>query len=432
MLWVLAAAILILYPINLLSPLQLNTDSVAYLTMAINARDGLGFSFDSGEIRFNHYPWGYPVVVAAVDALHIASAAALTAINISGLGIAAWTAWLFGRRVFGLEERPALLCALLTLLSFVFVRQIARPVPEALFAGVFSLSLFVLYRSSEERSLKLWAGGVALAVLAVSFRLAAVTLAPVAVWALIFALPQKLSRTVQRRPILTGALLLLSAAVVVALGTRSGYFKEWLWVFDREGVLQTVWWNVNSKLMEWGEITTNAPLGTVPRWGYPFMAAVGTIGIVALCYSLLARGRRVHVLWVAILTYAGLMFIWPARDPRFWINLIPLASCCAVSLYLRFWKNLPIRIVGTAHLTAFVSLGLAALVYSACLSVSREFFLEHYTKRYLVDAYVAYFNGSKEEPDNLETQRELRVLRRFPQILHPERVDSEQEHPLSY
>src|SRR5690606_26810360 len=143
---------------------------------------------------------------------------------------------------------PALLCALLTLLSFVFVRQIARPVPEALFAGVFSLSLFVLYRSSEERSLKLWAGGVALAVLAVSFRLAAVTLAPVAVWALIFVLPQNRSRTVMRRTILTGAFLLLSAAVVVALGTRSGYFKEWLCVFDREGVLQTVWWNVNSKL----------------------------------------------------------------------------------------------------------------------------------------------------------------------------------------
>ena len=69
--------------VELASPLRLNTDATVFLSLAQSFLEGDGFVFEG---RITHFPVGYPLIVATLDRIGIASSATFISVNILSVG----------------------------------------------------------------------------------------------------------------------------------------------------------------------------------------------------------------------------------------------------------------------------------------------------------------------------------------------------------
>jgi hypothetical protein len=94
------------------------------------------------------------------------------------------------------------------------------------------------------------------------------------------------------------------------------------------GVLQTVWMDASFRFEEVADLVTNTHL---PLWHSLQLTAWICVFSAAFCVFLLIGlwNSRRSIGAVYFASYMAILFVWPARMPRFWVPLLPLALAFA-------------------------------------------------------------------------------------------------------
>lgn len=133
------------YLAQLASPLRLNTDAIYFLSLSQSFLEGQGFVINGKAFRF---PAGYPLILAALDRIGIASSAAFISVNLLFVGTGIISLKFLLRGLFGLSSRKILAIICMTLLSFVFIKHITIPLSDPPYFGI---SLLCLWMASSIR-----------------------------------------------------------------------------------------------------------------------------------------------------------------------------------------------------------------------------------------------------------------------------------------
>ena len=397
--FVMALAVLsIAYLLQIYSPLRLNTDAIAYLSMAASAADGDGFNFNARRLPF---PIGYPALLAGLDRAGLGASRVFTGLNclLLALGLAASYALL--RRVFKLPRRVATLLCCLTLLCYVFVKHVPLPMAEIPFFGVSMAGLYTLSWAEQCPDSRRWyAIGVAalLTVAAISFRTIGIAMIPALLWVGLSKQSLQGFPSVVTRHRWLLLLLLLAVAVVLMLLMSQAlalpkYLNEFMSQYRRHSLSNRVMYNLSAKLTEWGALIVNVPRSRFPASLKVALPFLGLIGLGTLFFGLWTRRRAVSAVEVFVLTYVLILFLWRGHNARFWLPVVPLLMGWLALVFQRIMRTVPGRAVVVLYLLWFAFTGCAALVYSSRITLAGSAFPDRYGDGSLSPTYRVAFDG---------------------------------------
>jgi hypothetical protein len=330
------------------------------------------------------YPLGYSLLVAALDVSRLPIPASLVLVNCAFIALALWS---LARIAHDRPREVVWLATLLTLFSYLVVRSVAMPLPEAIYLGL-SLSAVAAMNEMQGRRGRegnvFFAAAIVFIALAAAMRLAAVTLLPALFWsaATRFGSADGPTRRISPGPLEFVAVTAALAAVgAVLMATQAGTLARYgVEMFEALGERQLHLYladRVPMTLQSLGELTVNLPLGKF-HWMRPGLPAVG-----AATAFVLFRTRRTPGWTPPVLLYIGanvaMIAAWPYYAPRLWLPLIPLLmlqlAIAAMDLSRRRSGG---RILSTAALAWFAITGLGALAYSTRISFAGDRFSSWY------------------------------------------------------
>lgn len=369
------------YLAQLASPLRLNTDAIYFLSLSQSFLEGQGLAVNGKALRF---PAGYPLILAALDRIGIASSAAFISVNLLFVGTGIISLKFLLQGLFGLSSRKILAIICMTLLSFVFIKHITIPLSDPPYFGI---SLLCLWMASSIRDHEgaprffLLAGTVIAATAAIAVRTVGIALIPpvlFAIFPIYFGgerlrpfrhLPERKAVWVYR----SFCLLLLAGISIFVF--QSLYFQKALQVFQQTANPLRL---IGHNLMDWGELAINIPSSRIPPETHPGLMAAGGVAFYLFLRGIWLRRNSLHLLDIYTISYVGIMIIWPYRDARFWLPVLPLMMVYA-ALYLdNISRFKSVRLARTAYIGIFCLVGVAALTYSTWISLSGDRFPERY------------------------------------------------------
>jgi hypothetical protein len=284
-------------------PLQIGDDSAEYLAMAAVKADGYPFPH-------TRLPVGFPVLVAAMDRAGVAGQAEFVALSLIGLAVGLAGFFLLMRGQLSTVE--ILTICLATLLYRTTIQQAAVPQPDLLFFGVSMLALACFAKPSSANFIV----GLALCALAVSLRSIGLALIPATAWAVFQS---------NRRAIYGCLAAGVWAATLSTLVKWNGYVGGFAGPAYRSlGVVNVLWMDATWRFDEVATIATNLQR---PFWHSLQTTAWICVVAAAFCLLLLIglwKLRR-SVAAVYFASYMAILIVWPARIPRFWVPVLPLA-----------------------------------------------------------------------------------------------------------
>jgi hypothetical protein len=286
-----------------LGPLQLGLDSPEYLAMAAVKADGYPFPH-------TRLPVGYPALIAVMDRGGVAAQAEFVILNLIGLavGLAAFFYLMRGQ----LSAVEILGICLATLLYRGTIELGAIPQPDLLFFGVSMLALACFAKPSPVNFII----GLGLCALAVSLRSVGVALIPATAWAVLQS---------KRRAMYGCFAAGLWAATLSTLVKWNGYVGGFAGPPYRSlGVVHVIWMDIAWRFDEVATIATNTQR---PFWNSLQWTAWICVFSAAFCLALLIglwKWRR-SIAAVYFASYMAILLVWPARMPRFWVPVMPLA-----------------------------------------------------------------------------------------------------------
>jgi len=403
----------------------MNKDAIEFLEIAASVSDGDGF-LTNGQP--SHYPPGYPLILAGLDRAGMGHSAVLIGLNLASLAVGLACAGFILSRSLRIGREPALLLAAMTLLSWVVVKHVTLPVSDVPYLGVSLASLALATRATELRGRRkalCLAGATVLAAIAISLRTIGVALAPAL--AMAAAGGSRFSWTGLRRAwethrrvatlTLTGVGVCLAAGGAILGSTK--YAREM--VRDWRGVGDLV----RFRLEDWAELLLNGSQAQLPQALQPWMMLPGLAFVAALAIGVRAR-RGLAPVDLYVGAYTAILLVWPYRDARFWIPVVPLLLGY---VWLGFrevaeTRRAAARWVGAGYLTGYAAMGLLALAYSTWLTFSGHRFADRYGGGIYRASYLAAFGQEPEIDDaapppalvgraDHSEERIDRVLRRF-------------------
>ena len=400
------------YLIQLASPLRLNTDATSFLTLAASSRDGQGFVIDD---RPTHFPMGYPSMLVALEWSGLGSSLGIIGLNLVMLASGcASTAYLL-RRSFQFETSVISLICMLTLLSWVFVKHATLPLSDVPFFGVAMACLATLRWSIDQSSSRRLIGlgtGAILIIAAIAVRTVGIALIPaLALSCLPKDWPGRLTVLCKSYPgrsvLLLLALLGAAAGGCVAV-TQTLYFQEMMsqWAGWRE--------LAQIRLEDWGELVINTSLAKLPGSLQAIVPWAGGVGAFVACVGA-ARRARLDIVDVYTASYATILLVWPYRDARFWLPILPILAAYTWLAFQRVAAWRVVRRIAVAYVAAFSLMGCIALFYSSRISLAGERFADLYGDGIYRDSYRA-FTGNRAQ-NRSDTERGdpklVRLIERF-------------------
>ena len=387
------------YIVQVLTPLRLNGDAIAYLRMAASAADGEGFYADMGG---HHFPVGYPAVVMLLDRAGLAASWSIVAANLLFLAVGLVAAAALLRRWPGIERRTVLIISAAFLASFAVIKHATLPLSESAFFAALMVTLLLL---SEVHSRTGWRQRGPLLAAALVFAWASwmlrsvgvvlgpaillAVLPPIATWGAGY----KALRSRPRVAIGLAGGVLGIVALMLWLGINSDYFDQFTDRYGRGEWSSTLRWTIMATCREWGEIFLNMPvqrLRALVPFGRDLIMIAGTVGLVAVLVGIWRHRRSFGPAEALVITYLALLLVWPSDDARFWIPVLPLLlgyAWLAVAPLARWRLG---RYVLGLYLAWFLLLGVLALGFSTRLSLSSaEEFAATYGTGTLRPAYEA-------------------------------------------
>ena len=396
------------------SPLRLINDGVDYLLQACSALDGHGFA-----VRGVHSmrPPGYPTLIFLLAKAGIGSSWAIVALNCLFLWIACWTAYYVLRDSFGLSAQAAQFLVLLTLLSFVVVRNVAYPLSDICYFGESLPCLLMLLRAENKSGtsrLLLLLVAFPLLVFSIALRTIGIVLIPAFLWSAIggAATGRKAFPSLRRHAV---SATLLAVALILAVGW--GFIQSRYWQFNsptfhHRGLVRSLVSNFSDHTGEWGEMTLNVPLSKMPSaLSWP-VRAIGLAAILTCFVGFWMKRRQPDSLLIYVIGYACIVFAYPWLDSRLWLPLVPF-------LMAYVWLGLqrllpqpglsPLRILWCS---VFCLVGIAALAFSTRLTFAGPRFPDIYGDGNFRAAYALVLRGDPPKNGKVD-QDAVDLLRRF-------------------
>ena len=396
-------ASILLYLIQVLTPLRLTSDGIAYLSLADSATtQGFVSAFSQ---RFP-FPKGYPAFVFLLMKAGLFSSAILVLANL--LFFAGGLIFSFRTLIaLGFQRTHAAVACLLTLLSFTAVKHITQGMSDFLF---FALSATACWCMTLRSGYK-WLAIVPCLAAAIEVRLLGL--------ALLFPLAVTVWPFVKKHP----AALTVSGVVAVAFvggGAWAGrqYLVKYLALFQHNALGRFVKTDIIAHCQDFAELMSNVPLAKLPAWCYAIALAGGCVALLLFFAGIVALWKQ--SLWTSfyMIGYSCLILPWPYTDPRFWVPAMPFvlltmyaggAALLRNSQGRKMTAAVAPRRLAAAYCVVFCALGFAALGYSTWLSLSGPKFPYRYGDGLLRTTYLA---GCSEAPPDAQ-QNALRLLRRY-------------------
>ncbi len=435
----------VVYLIQALSPLRINTDSYRLLSMAVSAHQGQGFLVDG---KADQFPPAYPWIIKSMLQLGIANSHSLVLLNLLSLAIGLGV--LYHWCLQALSRSWSMLVMIFVLSSWVLVKHITIPLTDTVYMGLSMLTVHLMCLFCRAKGICKWgwyAASVLLTGMALMCRTTGVALLPVLGMCLLIH-PEHARLT--GRLVKHQGKLIIGLAVLVLLGIypmnlliqsawfksqfmdSSSYFQNLIVAIERDGLLMHMVHTLKFRLIEMGEIFCNVPWTRLPHLSPVFYAA----GV--LTWLLLIRGSFVllrhpmlrPVSWY-MLSYTCMMLCWPYFDARFWIPMLPVIGLMMWVALSQIQVRLPrLRFAIGAYMLGVVGLGVVALIFSTRISLAGRQFSEVYgngsakmTYRYALD------NGLPVEMDQV-MMREVRLLQIFEPLAKPENMLDIRDRPM--
>lgn len=410
----------IAYLLQIASPLRLINDGVDYLLQASSALDGNGLLLHGvRSIR----PSGYPALIWVLAKAGIGKSWAIVALNCLLLGVGCVASYFVVRDSFGFSSEVTQFISLLTLLSFLMIRNVTYPLSDICFFGASVPCLLVQIRAEADAgSRRLWWLLLIIPSLffCIELRTIGVVLIPAFIWAAIggAAGARRIYPTLRRHRVLTCVLVLIGLVVAGRILLDSRYMRFNSHIFQRRGVLRSVAANIGYHTAEWGEMTANAPASKL-------RAALGLPLQILAASSVLAC---VVGFWVKRSRPDSLLLYLLGFDPSSLLihGMMPaLVTGSAISHGVRTARTEAhgltrhiASIIGRLllpflHAWVFCMLGLLALGFSTRFTFAGARFPDIYGDGSFRDAYRIVLRGETPKNGDDVNQGALYLLRRY-------------------
>jgi hypothetical protein len=363
----------LLYAAQVFTPLRLTTDGIYYLSFADSVARGDGVA----DLYRQHFllPKGYPAIVLALMKAGVFSSFAVVTANLLffSLGLLLNFQTLVS---LGFERRYSASLCLLTILSFVAVKNITLPMSDFLF---YALSATAWWLMNLQGGLK-WLA-ILPSLCAVEVRLAGLALfVPLAclAWS-----------SVSKRPRwLIPALLGLAGFLGIGVWSGRRYFGDFLGYVKKTEIFKFAAQALVFHCRDFGELTANVPLAKLPRFANPFFLTAGALALLLFVAGTLMLRKRSPLIFFYLLGYGILILPWPFTDPRFWLPAMPLVFVAMRQALMAPRWHVP-KMVFVAYVMVFCTLGFGALGYSTWLTFSGSKFPYRYGDGKLRATYLA-------------------------------------------
>ena len=378
LLWLSFSLISLAYLIQVFTPLRLINDGVDYLLQASSAVDGNGFRVHGVH---SMRPPGYPALIFVLAKAGVGYSWSIVALNCITLGVGCWATYFVLRESFGFSAEGSQILCLLTLLSFVMVRNATYPLSDVCFFGASVPCLLGLIRA-ECLSWKKRLWRILLLILpilfAIELRTIGICLLPGILWVAIGGLPgaRKIASIAWRHRVVTSALLLVVMVLVGKAFLDSRYMAFNLPTFQHRGVLRSVAANLRDHTAEWGELTVNAPNSKLPGLLALPLRVVGGLAIILFVVGLWQKSRRPDSVLFYVIGSAAIVFAYPWFDTRLWLPVLPFLMGYVWTGLSRVFPPQALRLAAPAYCVLYAVLGVAAMGYSTRLTFAGPQFPE--------------------------------------------------------
>lgn len=410
---VLLLLISVAYIAQIASPLRLINDGIDYLSQASSALDGHGFVLRDGTQSMR--PPGYPALVYVLGKLGIANSWTIVALNCFLLAIGSYASYFALRRSLELSDNSTKLICLLSLLSFLMVRNVTYPLSDISFFGASAACLLVLLKTETQpgtRRLQLLLLLAPLLFFCIKLRTIGVVLVPAFVWAALGGIvgAKHIYPVLRRYSVAVLCALMLIAIFVGKAFLDSRYMHFNAPIFQRQGVVQSVISDLKYQTSEWGEMAVNAPASKLPRTVLTPMRIVGAISIGVFVLGIWARRSQPDSLLIYVIGFACIVFPYPWFDTRLWLPILPFVLGYVLLGLKRLLSTRVLHIFLPTYCCVYCVLGVAAFIYSTRLTYSGPRFPDLFGDGKLRGTYKVAFQGEKRSDVDADA---LYLLRRY-------------------
>jgi hypothetical protein len=401
------------YLLQLASPLRLNTDSIVFLSLAQSFLEGGGFVF---EERMTHFPVGYPLIVATLDRVGIASSPAFICVNLLSVGAGLLALRYLLQHSFRFSSRAALMVLLMTMLSFVFIKHITIPLSDPPYFGLSMLCLLAGTLAIDRKGASRYGfflAEAALAIAAISIRTVGISLIPSVLYSILptsFFSKLRLSEPKANKLVAWSGLSLFALLSVVSFVIiQSKYFQEAAKAYREASFVRLLVF----KLYDWGELVTNIPVSVLPSVAYPLVLVLGATAFILIQRGFWLCRHTLNIVDIYAFVYLGLLILWPYRDARFWLPILPLLIAYVIKSLENILQFSTARWAARVYVTAFGLLGVLALGYSTWISFSGNDFPDRYGDYATRQTYQTAFGGTRAIDQDKVDCIGVRVLNRY-------------------
>jgi hypothetical protein len=170
---------------------------------------------------------------------------------------------------------------------------------------------------------------------------------------------------------------------------------------------------VSYRLTEFGELLVNLPVSKAPAQLQTIVPWSGLVLLLLILLGLMTKRKHIGPTEAYLICYLVIMFVWPYKDARFWLPVLPLLIGYSATAIRSL--RLPAGIV-TVYCLVFSAIGFAAIAYSTRISFSGSRFPDRYGDRALRPTYCAVFRSCSDAGDpNKVDPKVLSLLREFNQ-----------------
>lgn len=404
----------ICYVLQVASPLRINSDAIILLSTGDSAAHGSNIFFGEQKTLF---PPGYPLLLDILMRMGLAHSWAIIALNLVFLSVGLHAANSLLILDFFKDKTVVLLICSFFLLSWVVVKHFTIPLTDVPYFGCSMCSLALMSQATKANGSKRF---VTLAVLACILVVAAlfirrvgVALLPPLVFMVAYSPQFKLvlKRISSRAKLIIVAIFTIACIGIALVVVKTSTLVDFTACVRNVRVSALVLRILRYRLLECGSLVSNCPFLKMPVYLQKFTQWIGSILFIFVFVGLATRRREIGTSEVYFVSYMVILFVWPYRDERFWLPVIPFLIAYFVLAVERF--KIPKVIVRT-YCIYFAILGICAIAYSTRISFAGSAFPDRYGDGSLRSTYCSAFEicGDGGDPKDVNAEA-LRLIRDY-------------------
>ncbi len=382
--------LVIVYLVNILSPLRLHVDTLRYFGI----KDCWELGCDPNSFASQDYlPYGYTALLYGLSKIGLLYSWSIILINCIYLFVSLYII----KNIFG-SKLNGYLFGIAVLLSWTTIKFVVHPLSEMQYVFVSVVSLYFFYRYTVSKKILFLLGAFLFGVLAFFTRTVGIALFAALFAGILWEYRKQIINLIRKHKVLVligAGLLVLTVLFSKQLGLNhyTGVLSK---QFEEGASVLTVFkWH----FQEWAEIVFNISMAkvngfipaTITGWVFTLL---GVLCFGTICYFFFSKNNNIPVIIkIYILFYSILMFNWPFYDPRFWVPVLPLIFAGVLVTPLNFNNNAVLKFLKNGYVVFFIVLGLAAIGFMSSTSLNKKEMIKKQANGVYRNEYETSFYG---------------------------------------